>query len=141
MVSRGLSPLARGTPFDQLAWVNCVRFIPAGAGNTVALAIKVVNSAVYPRWRGEHVRLAKPSRCAIGLSPLARGTLQALIRWCCGDRFIPAGAGNTCMSCTECTSVPVYPRWRGEHHGHNINITTADGLSPLARGTQQPYRP
>ncbi len=50
----GLSPLARGT----LATVGCmtwyIRFIPAGAGNTPALEVKISVAAVYPRWRGEH---------------------------------------------------------------------------------------
>ena len=30
----------------------------------------------------------------------------------------------------------VYPRWRGEHNTDYKNYVLADGLSPLARGTQ-----
>ncbi|AFN33905.1 hypothetical protein A225_4675 [Klebsiella michiganensis E718] len=33
------------------------------------------------------------------------------------------------------TSVPVYPRWRGEHHISSKPVSNFTGLSPLARGT------
>ncbi|ALP96694.1 hypothetical protein FORC20_0917 [Salmonella enterica subsp. enterica serovar Typhimurium] len=32
----GLSPLARGTRRMTGGWFSCVRFIPAGAGNTMS---------------------------------------------------------------------------------------------------------
>ncbi|ENE50637.1 hypothetical protein ECP03022939_2730 [Escherichia coli P0302293.9] len=41
----GLSPLARGTR---------LRFIPAGAGNTLRRSAFFASRSVYPRWRGEH---------------------------------------------------------------------------------------
>ncbi len=51
--------------------------------------------AVYPRWRGEHVRIEIWFAEQGGLSPLARGT-QLLKALEIGKyRFIPAGAGNT----------------------------------------------
>ncbi len=49
----GLSPLARGT---QYAFNHCqayFRFIPAGAGNSVARWTLPDHQPVYPRWRGE----------------------------------------------------------------------------------------
>ncbi|WP_212740174.1 hypothetical protein, partial [Escherichia coli] len=51
------------------------RFIPAGAGNTVAGQIPNLSSPVYPRWRGEHADFKQARNPAF--------------------RFIPAGAGNT----------------------------------------------
>ena len=50
-----------------------------------------------------------------GLSPLARGTLQWLPLHHNIDRFIPAGAGNTASRSNGCSTITVYPRWRGEH--------------------------
>ncbi len=52
-----------------------MRFIPAGAGNTVAANGEQVIGAVYPRWRGEHDQTATRFVDYGGLSPLARGTL------------------------------------------------------------------
>ena len=51
---RGLSPLARGTPQRYFAQFRPRRFIPAGAGNTRAVAVVFAAKQVYPRWRGEH---------------------------------------------------------------------------------------
>ncbi|KDY71030.1 hypothetical protein AC30_3277 [Escherichia coli 3-020-07_S3_C2] len=50
----GLSPLARGTPVFANLWTIAIRFIPAGAGNTLRLFAIARFLPVYPRWRGEH---------------------------------------------------------------------------------------
>ena len=114
-LSRGLSPLARGILCRcQHCW-RVIRFIPAGAGNTVPRIISLSSSTVYPRWRGEHVGRESFDCPYIGLSPLARGTLAKQTSgyaWC---RFIPAGAGNTRSGGFVLPATPVYPRWRGEH--------------------------
>nr|EII24684.1 hypothetical protein EC90111_0652 [Escherichia coli 9.0111] len=74
--------------------------------------------AVYPRWRGEHMKFIAPKLTKDGLSPLARGTLSACPLQKRSDRFIPAGAGNTCATAPPASPPPVYPRWRGEHTKH-----------------------
>ena len=71
----GSSPLARGTPFRHVVGHCIARFIPAGAGNTAALAAEGIPTPVHPRWRGEHYKSGE--------------------RFSLRDRFIPAGAGNT----------------------------------------------
>ncbi len=73
-------------------------------------------SAVYPRWRGEHVLPSYPAGAAAGLSPLARGTRLNDVASAMATRFIPAGAGNTGGMFINGMETPVYPRWRGEHH-------------------------
>ncbi|CAI3049289.1 hypothetical protein [Salmonella enterica subsp. enterica serovar Kentucky] len=54
MISRGLSPLARGTHDVSAIAPGYVRFIPAGAGNTASVRRTSASDSVYPRWRGEY---------------------------------------------------------------------------------------
>ena len=134
-LSRGLSPLARGTLCRcQHCW-RVIRFIPAGAGNTVPRIISLSSSTVYPRWRGEHSASLMPIIGLGGLSPLARGTRRQRIVRLPLHRFIPAGAGNTNMGSAVNEIKTVYPRWRGEHRRGLTSRPSQTGLSPLARGT------
>ncbi|CDF55181.1 hypothetical protein BN855_30020 [Salmonella enterica subsp. enterica serovar Bovismorbificans str. 3114] len=94
-ITCGLSPLARGTPNQICRLVAVRRFIPAGAGNTQCIIIPVVQGAVYPRWRGEHLNINQIASLTDGLSPLARGTRSLRKTGRTWHRFIPAGAGNT----------------------------------------------
>ncbi len=92
-----------------------MRFIPAGAGNTILFATSPAMPTVYPRWRGEHLVMVETNGPGSGLSPLARGTLAFRKKPTSNTRFIPAGAGNTCNSRSLACFATVYPRWRGEH--------------------------
>ncbi len=114
-IANGLSPLARGTLYDNGQFFAPGRFIPAGAGNTSYTLLASEERSVYPRWRGEHRAKGKKMRELIGLSPLARGTRLR-------------GSDTR-------RKAPVYPRWRGEHHYHPHFGIKRCGLSPLARGT------
>ncbi|CAI2536528.1 Domain of uncharacterised function (DUF2825) [Serratia ficaria] len=133
--SSGLSPLARGTRvlgvFDPLP----IRFIPAGAGNTISIHQAAFGRSVYPRWRGEHALHMEASLKQCGLSPLARGTQEHGLALDECRRFIPAGAGNTVLSSTAGRNKAVYPRWGGEHPARITTLSGLRGLSPLARGT------
>ena len=111
----GLSPLARGTLPYRLPDIIFLRFIPAGAGNTCCSSWWSAAIAVYPRWRGEHAAIIQKRTQGIGLSPLARGTRRDYSKEDAGDRFIPAGAGNTFK--------------------YVYLLIAISGLSPLARGT------
>ncbi len=113
-----------------------LRFIPAGAGNTVRYADHSLHAPVYPRWRGEHGAAVNTLFLPDGLSPLARGTLNTRKISSILSRFIPAGAGNTSFLCSISSVHSVYPRWRGEHINQLFTDVGAAGLSPLARGTQ-----
>ena len=91
----GLSPLARGTLGFNSRNCGGLRFIPAGAGNTMIRNGYWSAATVYPRWRGEHVITEDFEFAIFGLSPLARGTLRDRAQYRGEERFIPAGAGNT----------------------------------------------
>ena len=154
-VGRGLSPLARGTPFPPALPGLAVRFIPAGAGNTFNILTWSPLSSVYPRWRGEHHLKSTHKTYEYGLSPLARGTppacqspppaprLSPLARGTPANKwfhqtitpFIPAGAGNTWLTRSKNYFAAVYPRWRGEHSYGDARSLAVNRLSPLARGT------
>ncbi|SQY52040.1 Domain of uncharacterised function (DUF2825) [Escherichia coli] len=132
----GLSPLARGTLNIDRAVDKVIRFIPAGAGNTLVLNRPALETPVYPRWRGEHGNITNKINVNLGLSPLARGTRKPPRRWLAVCRFIPAGAGNTLLPAQNRRFASVYPRWRGEHSASVQAGTRYSGLSPLARGTR-----
>ncbi|ACB19164.1 hypothetical protein EcSMS35_2880 [Escherichia coli SMS-3-5] len=86
---------AGGTLSDIHHRIQCVRFIPAGAGNTRLSVTSNSSLPVYPRWRGEHIQRKLRNLRRNGLSPLARGTLLRTLVRSLKPRFIPAGAGNT----------------------------------------------
>ena len=133
----GLFPLVRGTLGIGAIAALCVRFIPAGAGNSLRWPRSRPLSAVYPRWRGELLWTLTPAiRINGGLSPLARGTL--FYRRVCWNytRFIPAGAGNSNSIYWRYRLISVYPRWRGELLKTGNLRLVLYGLSPLARGTR-----
>ena len=136
-IINGLSPLARGTPDLIVQFCDFLRFIPAGAGNTAARSIHGKPTAVYPRWRGEHLGGSVEISNSSGLSPLARGTRAIASVQAIPERFIPAGAGNTKMVRFTSGLGAVYPRWRGEHRRQAGQKLAIVGLSPLARGTLQ----
>ena len=114
-INLGLSPLVRGTHPLSKAQPVYVRFIPAGAGNTIGGNAAREIEAVYPRWRGEHADSLYFSKRRAGLSPLARGTRVSRQFHGLLLRFIPAGAGNTYQEQKKTLLIWVYPRWRGEH--------------------------
>ena len=136
----GLSPLARGTREPKIFALWDCRFIPAGAGNTDFDVEKIRTSAVYPRWRGEHITRITRGFRTCGLSPLARGTHLFPHPVIYLQRFIPAGAGNTWRGRREILTTAVYPRWRGEHTPSTEQAAQKAGLSPLARGTRMRQR-
>ncbi len=135
-VDCGLSPLARGTQRYAPARQSPPRFIPAGAGNSIAFICHQIGDTVYPRWRGELCLMSDWRLATSGLSPLARGTRLTILVRNNQRRFIPAGAGNSRSAAFPHASRSVYPRWRGELQQWIAAFAEAGGLSPLARGTR-----
>ncbi len=110
------------------------RFIPAGAGNTIATCSSWPMRPVHPRWRGEHVFLPRLTALFGGSSPLARGTLIDTVGRVADDRFIPAGAGNTLERFDGSTTSSVHPRWRGEHQTAGHDAAAARRFIPAGAG-------
>ena len=131
----GSSPRARGTPGRPKIYLLFTRFIPAGAGNTIWLMGPVLLLVVHPRGRGEHDVLLAGVGVDNGSSPRARGTQVMGSGDAVGQRFIPAGAGNTHKTIVPDTRAAVHPRGRGEHLKEKRKSNPYHGSSPRARGT------
>ena len=137
----GSSPLARGTRRLELEERKADRFIPAGAGNTPSRPKVDFVVSVHPRWRGEHCCTTTQWSPAAGSSPLARGTQTLGHLYENPVRFIPTGAGNTCVQTASRAPAGVHPRWRGEHDEGQADCGSPGGSSPLARGTHGGFDP
>ena len=111
----GSSPRARGTPATTTRGMS--------------------SAAVHPRGRGEHERHRRRPYDADGSSPRARGTRPGGRQPAVPQRFIPAGAGNTCCPSPNRATRPVHPRGRGEHALARDTGASSTGSSPRARGT------
>jgi len=94
----GSSPLVRGTFAVSAGLSTYMRFIPARAGNICWCSGKSWYDSVHPRSCGEHAMPAALTASNTGSSPLVRGTCWYLQEHCCCTRFIPARAGNICLT-------------------------------------------
>ena len=110
------------------------RLIPARAGNTLCECLPRRLSSAHPRSRGEHVSAKIIAVVRRGSSPLARGTLDNVVRPVWDGRLIPARAGNTERRERSSPSATAHPRSRGEHLRAPIESVKNSGSSPLARG-------
>ena len=133
--SIGSSPLARGTLSRGYGAQRGNRLIPARAGNTPSLLSPIPAIPAHPRSRGEHLMPVQTGRIILGSSPLARGTLGAVVMNASLMRLIPARAGNTTRPERSTKPRAAHPRSRGEHSLLIIPAVLLAGSSPLARGT------
>ena len=132
----GSSPRVRGTRHFGVSNMHSYRFIPARAGNTVFLIIRLFNHAVHPRACGEHKFGVEIIELAIGSSPRVRGTHSLGNKTRAGRRFIPARAGNTRIRFLPGSWFAVHPRACGEHVSFIAATANTGGSSPRVRGTQ-----
>ena len=136
----GSSPRVRGTHVPKLVAAGRVRFIPAGAGNTVCTRTSIPACPVHPRGCGEHMPLPAETNRRTGSSPRVRGTRWHRQAHQSLRRFIPAGAGNTRPGARTRTRPAVHPRGCGEHRITAQLELRAGGSSPRVRGTLSPAR-
>ena len=131
----GSSPRARGTAVATTDDLLARRFIPARAGNGSTCQVTGSVRTVHPRARGERPHpKAMRSRLA-GSSPRARGTDHSGVPTEHLGRFIPARAGNGCLSHSSRPPASVHPRARGERVLCWRMSELLLGSSPRARGT------
>ena len=113
---------------------QCIRFIPAHAGNTPSVLLNVPADRVHPRSRGEYLDQRQDLFLNGGSSPLTRGIRFQTSMFSLANRFIPAHAGNTPEKGKQCLRHQVHPRSRGEY-AESLRIFSGNlGSSPLTRG-------
>ena len=131
----GSSPHTRGTHDPRrAAWRRC-RFIPAYAGNALALHAGTSSAAVHPRIRGERRVCVASCSTTFGSSPHTRGTHQRIHSTAAASRFIPAYAGNASWVQSLNPQASVHPRIRGERPRLQSTGPLVSGSSPHTRGT------
>ena len=118
----GSSPRMWGTQETFRLQVPCGRFIPTHVGNTSIKIGSRSNGSVHPHACGEHCPFWTFSSAFFGSSPRMWGTRDSMVRGLGIDRFIPTHVGNTALSSTAWSKIPVHPHACGEHQ--SIFITT-----------------
>ena len=137
----GSSPRVRGTRVAPRFRQYVRRFIPACAGNALAMAIAAAGLAVHPRVCGERVTNTRATIDGGGSSPRVRGTrAHCHIERKLG-RFIPACAGNAGTFISGLRGESVHPRVCGERPNRRRHAASAIGSSPRVRGTRLRRRP
>ena len=132
----GSSPRVRGTLCFDRDSITMRRFIPACAGNTTQLRLCSISVSVHPRVCGEHPAGLKAYSAVFGSSPRVRGTRPIAPSVDSRNRFIPACAGNTLLSCPTPADGTVHPRVCGEHPELSFQSLEFGGSSPRVRGTR-----
>ena len=134
LLSRGLSPLARGNPACKPRHPPARGPIPARTGQPRRWWSVTRSSRAYPRSHGATVPGISRHTHNWGLSPLARGNPPYAHRYFPYVRPIPARTGQPLTKALFPPSKGAYPR----SHGATVRMPQAGafaaGLSPLARG-------
>ncbi len=131
---QGLSPHARGNQLAQAFLSKKVGPIPACAGEPRSHNDVSKRARAYPRMRGGTLGTLKVSNAFRGLSPHARGNLDAIAHDAVLLGPIPACAGEPVNIVSTYYLRGAYPRMRG---GTSIPFSLpypSKGLSPHARG-------
>ena len=131
---KGLSPLARGNHVRLGTYCPSLGPIPARAGQPPIIRMGRSPMRAYPRSRGATSGRSKLTARLKGLSPLARGNLELLLRRRAAPGPIPARAGQPRWPRQGSRLQGAYPRSRGATYGTAPALGMITGLSPLARG-------
>ena len=131
----GSSPRVRGTGLLIVRFTERIRFIPAYAGNRMAVGAFTGVSTVHPRVCGEQTGPNRRSGYDDGSSPRVRGTGRPAWWGWCICRFIPACAGNRNFLTRSPQRSSVHPRVCGEQDFFHSPYAKYYGSSPRVRGT------
>ena len=134
----GSSPRMRGTPEKHRLHDCPQRFIPAYAGNAIAVFCGIDSNPVHPRVCGERGDRMVGESFRGGSSPRMRGTLANRHLHLAAIRFIPAYAGNAKDGSAKAHLNSVHPRVCGERKRRIRQSAFELGSSPRMRGTPRP---
>ena len=136
LLDGGLSPLARGNRACAHGVQAHQGPIPARTGQPPAPAWPRITPWAYPRSHGATGQQVGPCVAVVGLSPLARGNQHQRNpeRGIRGP--IPARTGQPANLGFAANAPRAYPRSHGATRPSQLTITSAGGLSPLARGNR-----
>ena len=133
----GSSPHVRGTHEAVVVSHVSSGIIPACAGNTFNISIRLLPLGDHPRMCGEHHEEPLDGLQTAGSSPHVRGTPFPLN----GERqnrgIIPACAGNTHNCPCSSQHTGDHPRMCGEHETSLTVLNISTGSSPHVRGTRR----
>ncbi len=132
----GSSPRPWGTRLEIDVRGQAYRFIPTPVGNTLPAAFPSLRSPVHPHARGEHQAAISLCQGTVGSSPRPWGTLNRLVLFGLGLRFIPTPVGNTVFGCPLPATSTVHPHARGEHSAISKGRAPRVGSSPRPWGTR-----
>ncbi len=131
----GSAPRVRGTHRLVRVETGAGRFSPAGAGNSRQPARVLQGQPVQPRGCGELGGRGVLGSPRIGSAPRVRGTLARGRAVIVGDRFSPAGAGNSGAARPRARPRAVQPRGCGELSPGSAPEPPVVGSAPRVRGT------
>ena len=126
----------RGAQFRHECKHFVGRIIPADAGSTDRIDIRLSEDADHPRGCGEHSGRASRVTVIRGSSPRMRG---AQVHRVVGFRvkgIIPADAGSTEIRTSYPRAFQDHPRGCGEHATPPGRVASCQGSSPRMRGAQ-----
>ena len=133
----GLSPRVRGNRQRRLRLAECLRSIPACAGEPRRFAGWCEAREVYPRVCGGTAEADRLAEAARGLSPRVRGNR----RWPNASGLsigsIPACAGEPHGQPDNAGPTGVYPRVCGGTDRTEARSSIRGGLSPRVRGNRR----
>ena len=136
--SRGSSPRVRGKPREEAATIDMGGLIPARAGKTPLLHLRMLALWAHPRACGENEAGDEKGAVFEGSSPRVRGKRG---RGREGRRLrglIPACAGKTTEPTPSRENWRAHPRVCGENAYSRATRSASSGSSPRVRGKLHP---